>query len=196
MKTLLSLLIFLPNFIHGMNISEKETPRDSMRYFSFGNRLAYNYFDETTVHFYTMNGLVVDDVNNNLFRYSYLKGQFDTLKEQMWVKTEALAIDSLGEFLFSYGYGSSFMQEDSMYANFYKVTFRVENREVEVFLFSDKDKIGYLNLLKSKPLSFLKFPGVKRSFYLIENRFTLEHEIKNGDGAFDLVELSYLIVEE
>lgn len=74
MRTLLSLLILLPNSIFGMRVSNNVIPKDSMRYFSFGNRLAYNYFDETTVHFFTMNGLVKDEVNNNLFRYSYLKG--------------------------------------------------------------------------------------------------------------------------
>ena len=194
MRMLLSLLIILPNFIFGMRISDNEMPKDSMRYLSFGNRLAYNYFDETTVHFLTLNGLVVDDVNNNLFRYNYLKGQFDTLKEQISVKVEALAIDSIGEFLFSYGYYSGFGQEDSMYANFYKIIFRVENREVEVFLFSEKDKNGFMNLLKSKPMTFIKLPYGNRSFYIIENRFTLEYEFENGNGMIDWNEKSYIVV--
>ncbi|HEY1045705.1 MAG TPA: hypothetical protein VGF79_04655, partial [Bacteroidia bacterium] len=120
MRTLLFLLLLLPKSGYGMGISTEGISKDSIRYFSFGNRLAYNYFDETTVHFYSLNGLVADKVNNNIFRYSYLKGQFDTLKEQKWVKADVISIDSIGEFLFSYGYGNWISQGDSFYSNFYQ----------------------------------------------------------------------------
>lgn len=110
------------------------------------------------------------------------------------VKAEALAIDSIGEFLFSYGYKSGFGQEDSMYANFYKIIFRVENKEVEVFLFSEKDKNGFMNFLKSKPITFIKLPCDRRSFYIIENWFTLEYEFEKGNGMIDWNEKSYMVV--
>lgn len=196
MKILLILSLLLPNLIFGTKIPDTEIPKDSSRYFSFGNRLAYNYFDETTVHFFCLNGLVADEVNNNIFRYSYLNGQFDTLKERKWVKADAVSIDSIGEFPFSYGYGNWLSQGDSFYLNFYRVTFKVEDKILVVFLFSEKDKTGFMESLKSKPISFLKFPSVRRSFYLIENRFTLEYDFENGNGMIDRIERSYVVVDE
>ncbi|HEY1045847.1 MAG TPA: hypothetical protein VGF79_05370, partial [Bacteroidia bacterium] len=71
---------------------------------------------------------------------------------------------------------------------------KVEDKTLVVFLFSEKDKNGYLKSLKSKPLSFLKLPSGRRSFYIIENRFTLEYDFENGNGMIDRIERSYVVV--